>query len=354
MSKSNLFYVFVIGILIVPAYGSDHWDFDGDIGQGWHFEGTPQWHLDCNVSHSGSCSMRSGEILPFSGPTSIWREVQGPAITSFWWKADSIQVCTDPAVMCKGLFFVVDGKTQLTCDSAYWKEARFPLADGLHRVEWIFKPRTDRKGIGWLDDVSITPSPIATYTNHSLSFEIPYGWSITRDAQSANDTQIVLSNETSTIRIDIVDLPQMTWLRNSSSNGFAINSVVLGYYQKHILEQDVGSINAWSGANKPNPDGIGQLTFGVGGEGKEWVLGWSKPEYGEKFIGVHALFNGNFAAVDLSEGRSDWRYYMPTPFYDLLDSFKTNAGTAAKEMYTNAGIVAKKMYGLPVQNRLFT
>jgi hypothetical protein len=57
----------------------------------------------------------------------------------------------------------------------------------------------------------------------------------------------------------------------------------------------------------------------------------SKPEYGEKFIGVYASFNGNFNTVDLSEGRSDWRYYMPTQFYDLLDSFKTNAGTKQRK-----------------------
>ena len=90
-------------------------------------------------------------------------------IITFWWKADSIQVCTDPSVMCKGLFFLVDGKTQLTCNSADWKEVRFPLADGLHRVEWIFKPRSDQKGIGWLDNVSIAPAPVTAYTNHSLT-----------------------------------------------------------------------------------------------------------------------------------------------------------------------------------------
>jgi hypothetical protein len=180
------------------------------------------------------------------------------------------------------------------------------------------------------------------YEKHNISFQIPVNWSVTKDAQSSNDTQIVLSNRTSTIRIDIVDLPQMTWLLNSSSNEFAIDSVVLGYYQTNILKQDSRNINAWSSANKPQPDGIRQLTFGVGGEGQEWVLGWSKPEYGEKFISVHALFDGNFTVVDLSEGRSDWRYYMPIPFYDLLDSFKTNFGTKAK-----------KTYGLPVQKMVF-
>jgi len=182
-----------------------------------------------------------------------------------------------------------------------------------------------------------------TYSNHSISFQIPANWSVTKDAHSINDTQIVLSNGASTIRIDIVDLPQMSWLRDSSSNEFAIDSVVMGYYEKHILKQDGRNINAYSATAKLLPDGIGgQLTFGVGKEGQEWVLAWSKPDYGERFIGVHALFNGNFSVVDLSEGRSDWRYYMPISFYDLLDSFKTNAGTEAK-----------KMYGLPVQKKVF-
>jgi len=117
---------------------------------------------------------------------------------------------------------------------------------------------------------------------------------------------------------------------------------VVAYYQKNILKQDSRNINACSAANEPQPDGIRLLTFCVGGEGPEWVPAWSKPEYGERFIGVHALFDGNFTVVDLSEGGSDWRYHMPTLFYDLLDSFKTNARTKAK-----------KAICLPVQKMVF-
>jgi hypothetical protein len=139
--------------------------------------------------------------------------------------------------MCKGLFFLVDGKTQLTCDSADWNEARFPLADGLHRVEWIFKPRSDKKGVGWLDNVSIEPSPVTTYTNHSLNFKIPKGWNVVRDLENNDDTQIVVSDSMSSIRIDILragyilNLPSGEDYSTSEYNSYKNN---IAKAQKHM------------------------------------------------------------------------------------------------------------------------
>jgi hypothetical protein len=342
MSKSILFYVFVIGILIIPAYGSDHWDFDGDIGQGWHFEGTPQWHLDCNVNHSGSCSMRSGEILPFSGPTSIWREVQGPVIMSFWWKADSIQVCTDPSVMCKGLFFLVDGKTQLTCDSADWKETRFPLADGLHRVEWIFKPRSDQKGIGWLDNVSIAPSPITTYTKHNLNFKIPNDWGISNEKQinstqmdgtSINDTQITLTSGPSVIRVDVIEIPQIKWLLNMYDDGpWYVTGVLESFYRKSILKLSNPKKMGGGSGIPVNPDGTKDMSFRTSSNGNttEWIIAWIKPEYSDKFIAVHALFQGDQQTKSLSMSEGGQSYYMQKPLYEILTSFVTQFGNSSE------------------------
>lgn len=312
-------HVLVDPMNVKGAYGSDHWDFEGDIGQGWHFEGTPQWLIDCNERHTGSCSMRSGEVLPFSGPTSIWREIQGPVILTFWWKADSIQVCTDPSVMCKGLFFLVDGKTQLTCNSADWKEVRFPLADGLHRVEWIFKPRSDQKGIGWLDNVSIAPTPVTAYTNHSLDFKIPKGWSVVKDLEDNNDTQIVVSDSMSSIRIDILragfilNLPAGEGYGTNEYNSYKNN---IAKAQKHMclegggipLRPDGADVNA--GVSCDEEDGLA-----------EWVLLWTKPGYGDRLIGVHALLRTIYPTTKIQwggHGYMETYIQMAEPLHDLL------------------------------------
>jgi hypothetical protein len=106
------------------------------------------------------------------------------------------------------------------------------------------------------------------------------------------------------IRLDIVDMPELVTIWSVSSNDFDffIGSLVLSYYQKRTLKGDNGRLNALSSTYKPNPDGSRSVSFGVAGEGQEWVLVWSKPEYGGKFVGAHAIFDGTFNVVDLGAG----------------------------------------------------
>lgn len=117
-----------------------------------------------------------------------------------------------------------------------------------------------------------------TYSNHIFSFQIPANWSVTKDAQSANDTQIVLSDGTSKIIIDIVELPQVIWLTNSTHDEFIISEVVLGWYQKNFvlgryqkkMQEYYGLATNCSVAMKPQPDGIERIAFCViGGEGQD-------------------------------------------------------------------------------------
>jgi hypothetical protein len=350
-----------VSILIFPAYGYDHWDFEGDLGQDWHFEGTPQWHFDCDESQSGSCSMRSGEILPLSAPTSIWRVAQGPAIISFWWKADSIQVCNNPSELCTGLFFLVDGKTQLTCNSTDWKDAKFPLADGLHRIEWVFKPRFDRKSIGRLDNVSIAPSPtttpspiatttVATYTFHNMSFETPEGWKVAKDAIEGNDKQVVLSDGTNSIRIDLIKHPGIgkiisdyleyhvskselaslaydlndtnseAWKSAYGLYPWYSNDAICDYYKENVI-RTIASGGTGSGISV-KPDGVEYAGVSTNAnshhEINEWVIAWTKPSYDDEIIGVHSLFKGDFREIMVEWYGSNIEYSMPEPLWTVL------------------------------------
>jgi hypothetical protein len=305
--------------------------------------------------------MRSGEILPISAPTSIWRVAQGPAIISFWWKADSIQVCNNPSELCTGLFFLVDGKTQLTCNSTDWKDARFPLADGLHRIEWVFKPRSDRKSIGRLDNVSIAPSPtttpspiaattVATYTFHNMSFETPEGWKVAKDAIEGNDKQVVLSDGTNSIRIDLIKHPGIgkiisdyleyhvskselaslaydlgdtnseAWKSAYGLYPWYSNDAICDYYKENII-RTIASGGTGSGISV-KPDGVEYAGVSTNADShheiNEWVIAWTKPSYDDEIIGVHSLFKGDFREIKVEWHGSNSEYSMPEPLWTVL------------------------------------
>lgn len=66
------------------------------------------------------------------------------------------------------------------------------------------------------------------YKNHSLSFEFPQNWSVVKDAQEENDTQIVLSDGANAIRIDLI----------KHSN---INEIISEYLDYHVSKAESSS-----------------------------------------------------------------------------------------------------------------
>lgn len=160
-----------------------------------------------------------------------------------------------------------------------------------------------------------------------INFQIPRGWYVAQNntTGTANDTKIVLTDDESAIRIDIVALPQMTWLRSLSDghSDFDIYGVVMNYYKKNILKQDI-SIFSISSTRKVSPDGLRDLVFGMTQMGDEWIIAWSKPEYGEKFIGMHVIFTGEQNTTEIGYEGSDYKYPMPDILYNLLNDFSTD------------------------------
>jgi|GEM_PF-2460932 len=187
----------------------------------------------------------------------------------------------------------------------------------------------------------ITSSYASEFHGHGIYFEIPNGWHITENnSNNINDTKIVLTDNRSAIRIDIVDFPELGMLRNISSvKERSIEQIMMDYYvsgafspNKSALTKNIRSI---SSTDLVNPDGAGSnLGFGTDiwdpsfgnhenrGRGGEWIFVFSKKEYGTKFIGIHALFSGKYTAVDLSYNH-DWVYPAPSVLIDLINSIKT-------------------------------
>jgi len=179
----------------------------------------------------------------------------------------------------------------------------------------------------------ISTSCATEFQGHGISFQVPEGWKIAEnDSTNVNDTKIVLTDTKSAIRIDIVNFTELGVLRNLSSiEEHSMEQIILDYYKSEILNPNKASssnIRSTSSTDQVHPDGISNnVMFGTdiwksGGHGGEWIFAWSKKEYGAKLIGVHALFNGNYSAVDLSYNH-DWVYPAPAPLVELINSIKT-------------------------------
>jgi hypothetical protein len=112
---------------------------------------------------------------------------------------------------------------------------------------------------------------ITTYTNHSLNFEIPNGWAVSSEKQinntqmdgtSINDTQIILSEGPSVIRVDIIEIPQIKWLLKMYDDGpWYVTGVLESFYRNYIIEISIPkSLKGGSGI-PVNPDGTKDMSF---------------------------------------------------------------------------------------------
>jgi hypothetical protein len=66
------------------------------------------------------------------------------------------------------------------------------------------------------------------------------------------------------------------------------------------------------------------------GDQTEWIIAWVKPEYVDKFIAVHAIFQGDQLMKSLSMSGGGGDYYMQNPLYEILTSFVTQFGNNRK------------------------
>jgi len=191
---------------------------------------------------------------------------------------------------------------------------------------------------------SLAAVQASEFQGYGISFPIPEGWNVAQNNTTgmANDTKIVLTDGNSAIRLDIVTLPQMPWLRSTSDghSDFAIFGLVMNYYKKNILNQDIQIVST-SGTQRLHPDGVQNLNFQMTEGGDEWVIAWSNPSYDEKFIGVHAIFIGKYDTNDVGFESSEYEYNMPLPLYEVLNSFKTRAEFAERTFKGSEDVVAK-------------
>lgn len=188
------------------------------------------------------------------------------------------------------------------------------------------------------------------YQDHGIKFSIPSNWSVVKDehlngtqfdGSPINDTKIVLTDGDSAIRIDIIEIPQVKWLLNLYDDEpqghfnlmqYRVFSILEPFYRKEVLLENQDSNIAWSGGSglPVHPDNIDDVNYRTGKNGDlaEWIVVWTKSKYTDNFIGVHALYRGNYPVKILSmpDNRSQ---NMQTSLYGVLESFATVGGNMA-------------------------
>jgi hypothetical protein len=191
------------------------------------------------------------------------------------------------------------------------------------------------------------------FQNYGLSFEIPQNWSIAKieqlnssqnDGSLINDTKIVLSDGKSAIRIDIIEIPQMPWLLSFYDSDSSIFPwFIETFYRKTVINLGDCSEEGYSGGDHSvglpvSPDGVERVGFLVCNNynSARWTLAWTKPEYIKRFIGINAIFEGDYPLEkDIRGGYSEEQYSMQKPLYELLDSLATSFSSDGKRVRTS-------------------
>ncbi|NYT02989.1 MAG: hypothetical protein GKC10_09590 [Methanosarcinales archaeon] len=187
-----------------------------------------------------------------------------------------------------------------------------------------------------------------TYCHHGLCFEIPHEWDVVKDVQVGNDTQIVLSDGVSAIRVDLIKYPDReidklmlehlirdkTIPENYSSScicpwrfiyalvPWQANGAIGNYYKTEIIKP-VNDLRCSGSGISIKPDGVEQASIHESCEElpAEWVIAWTKPEYDEELIGIHAIFSGRYLQMPFEWHGSSKDYSMQQPLWLILTTF---------------------------------
>ena len=120
--------------------------------------GDATWFGVREVSHDGFGALRSG-VVGDNGRSYIDATVNGPAVVSFWWRADC-----EPSFrtyVLDHLAFYVDGEEKFVVnDDSGWEYKTIMVGEGQHTLSWIYEKDeegSDGLDCAWLDEVMCVP-----------------------------------------------------------------------------------------------------------------------------------------------------------------------------------------------------
>lgn len=172
-----------------------------------------------------------------------------------------------------------------------------------------------------VDEHPIKPESLI-YQTHNRSFDVPVGWGVESNFVDNGNLSTILSDGDSTIRIDVISIPYVSWLMQMYNDSpWDVTGSLESYYREQVL--GVSGYSSGGSGLPIEPDG-GYMSFRCAHNCAGWTLVWTKPEYVDKFVGVHAVFNGDYPKITMSISGSSREYSMEEPLYGIITSYTTS------------------------------
>ncbi|MBN2029142.1 chitobiase/beta-hexosaminidase C-terminal domain-containing protein [bacterium] len=137
----------------------------------WETSGNAPWTITNDFSHSGSCSVQSGEIS--DNQSTIL------SVTVSNLEAGQLQFayCVSTEKEFDELLFYIDGILQDTWSGkSFWHTVQYELGAGVHTLSWIYQKDEQYEGGSdcvWLDDIFFPESTVLTSISLEENSEIP-------------------------------------------------------------------------------------------------------------------------------------------------------------------------------------
>lgn len=178
---------------------------------------------------------------------------------------------------------------------------------------------------------------------YSITFDIPENWKICPDPQKDNgNIEIKLEHNSSNIKINVINIeghgiPQILtkkfsktdWKKCYEKYSWAINNDIGEHYINYVLFYHdflKDSPNFGTGLGSILPDCVKYPYFAIKynhGIPNEWIIAWTKPEYEDKIVAIHAKFSKDYDSCDVVVGGSRGpTKEMQLPLYQILENFK--------------------------------
>lgn len=186
--------------------------------------------------------------------------------------------------------------------------------------------------------ITLLIMPCVGYQNHGITFDIPKNWQLVSDQWNnstqtngtlLSDAKIELTDGNSTIRIDVVDCPQIAELIGATGPE-PMPMILDKFYQESVLNRETHGIDGrgtlyndywfWFYYNESDDCEAAEL--------EEYFkkCNW-KPVYKEnvlvrplsnQLIGIYGNFNRTYEAQEIGM----FKYPMAQPIYDIANSLE--------------------------------
>jgi|GEM_PF-3541381 len=187
------------------------------------------------------------------------------------------------------------------------------------------------------------------YQGYGISFQVPDGWHIAEnDSSSPKDAKIVLSDNISTIRVDVmkgVDVEKLIkdylnrpldseipagigskpWREIYARLPWYSNDAMVLYYLVNVLGQPGNNHGSGISVEPDETKYAGVSTnYQTGTTPMDWTIAWTKPTYDDELIGVHGVFYRGYVGKKIVWGGDSRDYNMPKGMYTVLTTIRVD------------------------------